>query len=413
LTLRIVWAALAIAVAMTFGGAARANDFVRIGAIYPLSGPFAPIGNDAMAAIETAADIVDTPHPGLEALPLGTGQGLPNFDTLIQVISADHQSNPSVAQSQARRLITQDRVVAMIGGGQSPVTLAMTALTERYRIPFLVPDSTAPTITGRGFKRIFRTTPLATDFASGYARFLAGLKQGGSKVDTIALVFDNTDRGTAMSAALREALKAAGFTVIDIGYQPNATDLSAQVQQLREKNPDAAIFLSNSADAGLFVKTMKNLNYRPPLMIGDDEGFSDPGFIAANGNLAQGLIDRSVWSPGLPGSAAAIVNELYKKKTGRDLDDASARVLQGFLVLADAINRAGSTEPEAIQKALQDTDLRPEQLIVGYNGVRFDETGQNILAATYLTQLQGKTYTAVWPAANAPGKLMLPYKGWE
>ena len=88
-------------------------------------------------------------------------------------------------------------------------------------------------------------------------------------------------------------------------------------------------------------------------------------------------------------------------------------MLQGFLVLADAINRAGSTDPAAIQRALQGTDLKPGQLIVGYDGVRFDATGQNALAATYLTQLQGKQYVTVWPAERATGKLALPYKAWQ
>jgi branched-chain amino acid transport system substrate-binding protein len=409
-------AAVGLAVGLAISGttAARANDFVRIGVVYPLTGASAAAGNDAIAAIETAADIIDTAHPGLEALPLGAGRGLPGVDTLVQVLSADHGDNPSVGQSQARRLITENNVVAMIGGGQPSVTLAMTALTERYRIPFLVPEATAPNITGRGFKWTFRTTPIAADFAKLYVRFLSELKQSGTKIDTIALVFENTGSGIAAAGGISEAAKAAGFNVIaEIRYAASATDLSAQVQQLREKNPDAAIFISVAADAALFVKTMKTVNYRPPLMIGDDAGFSDPGFVAAVGNLAQGVIDRSAWSPGPPGSPSAIVNELYKKKTGHDLDDASARVMQGFLVLADAINRAGSTEPAAIQQALRDTDLKPDQLIVGFRGVKFDETGQNILAATYLTQLQGKAYTAVWPAPGAPGKLLLPYKGWE
>ena len=118
-------------------------------------------------------------------------------------------------------------------------------------------------------------------------------------------------------------------------------------------------------------------------------------------------------SLGPPGSPSAIINELYKKKAGHDLDDASARVMQGLFVLADAINRAGSTEPAAIQQALQQTELKREQLIVGYDGVKFDATGQNILGSSYLIQLQGKAYTAVWPAANAPAKLILPYKGRE
>ena len=87
--------------------------------------------------------------------------------------------------------------------------------------------------------------------------------------------------------------------------------------------------------------------------------------------------------------------------------------MQGFLVLADAINRAGSTDPTKIQAALKATDLKPDQLMIGYNGVKFDETGQNTLSATYLIQLQGKEYVSVWPEDRATGKLEWPMKGWH
>jgi branched-chain amino acid transport system substrate-binding protein len=87
--------------------------------------------------------------------------------------------------------------------------------------------------------------------------------------------------------------------------------------------------------------------------------------------------------------------------------------MQGFFVLADAIDRAGSTDPAAIQKALQATDIKPDQLMMGYNGVKFDDHGQNILAASYLIQLQGNEYKSVWPDAKAVAKLQLPYKGWQ
>ena len=87
--------------------------------------------------------------------------------------------------------------------------------------------------------------------------------------------------------------------------------------------------------------------------------------------------------------------------------------MQGFLVLADAINRAGSTEPDKIQAALKATDLKPDQLMIGYHGVKFDETGQNTLSATYLIQLQGKQYNSVWPDDLATAKLEWPMKGWR
>ena len=94
------------------------------------------------------------------------------------------------------------------------------------------------------------------------------------------------------------------------------------------------------------------------------------------------------------------------------MDDTAARQMQGFLVLCEAIDRAGSTDPTKIQAALKATDLKPDQLMMGYKGVKFDDTGQNVLAATYLIQLQGDQYVAVWPAKSATAKLQIPYKGW-
>ena len=183
--------------------------------------------------------------------------------------------------------------------------------------------------------------------------------------------------------------------------------------QLKTLQPDAVVFVSYTADIILYFKTMKNLDYLPPVIIGDDSGFSDPAFIPNAGDLAQGAINRSAFDIGKPGSASYIVNAMFKTKYGRDLGDTSARWLQGFFVLADAINRAGSTEPEKIQAALKATDLKPDQLIMGYNGVKFDATGQNILSATYLIQLQGKQYVSVWPQDRATAKLDLPMKGWH
>jgi branched-chain amino acid transport system substrate-binding protein len=82
-------------------------------------------------------------------------------------------------------------------------------------------------------------------------------------------------------------------------------------------------------------------------------------------------------------------------------------------VLADAINRAGSTKPEAVQAALQKTDLKANQLMMGYQGVKFDATGQNILASAYMIQLIGKDYIPVYPESAAQAKPIIPFKGWK
>jgi len=388
---------------------------VKIGILMPLSGNAASAGQQSKAAIELAAEIINSPHPGMASLPLGAGAGLPNLKgAKIELVIADNQGNPSVGQSQALRLIQQEKVVALQGAYQSSVTFAATAVAERYGVPWVVGDSVAGNITERGFKFVFRVTPIAKDFAGNYMEFLNDLKKASHPVNSIAIVFENTDYGTSIAGSLRDAAKKAGLTIgADVSYNANSSDVQAQVLQLKEKKPDAVIFVSYTSDAILYTKTMKNLDYRPPVIIADDSGFSDPAFIENVGDIAQGVVNRSAWDTGKPGSTTAKIDELFKAKTTHVMDDTSARNMQGFFVLADAINRAGSTAPEAIQKALQQTDLKPEQLMMGYKGVKFDESGQNTEAATYLIQLQGKDYVAIWPERSATAKLAFPYKGWQ
>ena len=411
------WSVLCVAfcAAVLAMGRAQAAETVKIGVIYPLTGNAASAGQSAKDAINLGAEIVNTAHPDLKALPLGATVGLPNLGgAKIELDEADHQGNPQVGQQQTLRLITQDRVAAMLGSYHSSVSLVATAVAERQGIPYLVADSVALNITQRGFKWTFRTGPIAPDFAKAYAEFLTDLKKSGRKIDKIAVVNENTDYGTSVAASILEAAKAANINVAaQIPYNANSSDVSAQVIQLKTLQPDAVIFVSYTADTILYFKTLKNLDYLPPIIIGDDAGFSDPTFIPNVGDLAQGAINRSAFDIGKPGSNSYIVNELFKAKYGRDLDDTSARWMQGFLVLADAINLAGSTEPDKIQAALRATDLTPDQLMIGYRGVKFDDTGQNSLSATYLIQLHGKRYESVWPEDRASVKLVWPMTGWR
>ena len=394
---------------------ALAAGTVKIGVIYPLTGNAASAGQSAKDAVELGVEIVNSVHPELKAMPLAATGGLPNLGgAKIELVNADHQGDPQVGQSQTLRLITQDHVVAMLGVYHSSVALVATAVAERQGIPFLVSDSVALNITGRGFKWVFRTGPIASDFAKAYTEFLTDLKKSGKKIDSIAVVNENTDYGTSVANSIVDAAKSANIKVAaQIPYNAKSSDVSAQVLQLKTLQPDVVIFVSYTADTILYFKTLKNLDYLPPIIIGDDAGFSDPTFIPNVGDLAQGAVNRSAWDVGKPGSNSYIINQMFKAKYGRDLDDTSARWVQGFFTLADAINRAGSTEPARIQAALKATDLKPAQLMIGYQGVKFDSTGQNTLSATYLIQLQGKQYVSVWPENRASAKFEWPMKGWK
>ena len=415
-TRRAVMTGVAVASFGLAGRAAANQPAVKIGAIYPLSGNSASAGNYEKMAIELGADIVNNGNADLaKVLPLGKGGGLPGLKgAKIEMIFADNQGTPAAGQNQALRLITQEKVVALLGCYQSGITLTASAIAEKYGIPFVNPESTASTLTERGFKWFFRTTPVASDFAKAYSNFLKAQKAAGHKVDSIAIVHENTEYGNSVATVLASVFGKEGLNISQkIAYSANSTDVQPQVLQLKEKKPDVAIFISYTSDAILYAKTMKALNWKPAILIADDSGFNDPAYVKEMGSESEGLISRSVFASGKPGSVAAICDALFKKKTGGSgLDDVSARALQGFLVLADAINRAGSTQPAKIQAALRATDLKPDQLVAGYEGVKFDDKGQNVLASTLLTQLRNSQYVSVWPKSRATHELILPYKGW-
>ncbi len=408
---------LACAAALSLGLMARASaedKVVKIGAILPMTGGAASVGVHAKYALEVAMDVINSAHPELGDLPLAKNAGLAGLGgAKVEVVFADNQGSPATGQNQALRLITEDKVAALIGAYQSGITLTASAIAEKYGIPFLTPESVAANLTERGFKWFFRTTPIATDFAKLYNDFLDDMKAGGAKTDTVALVHDNTEYGTSVASTIAATFKDKGRTVIDESYAVNATDVQSQVLQLKEKKPDVVLMISYTSDAILFAKTMQAQDYKPPLLLGDDAGYSDPSFIKTVGKISQGAFNRSSWSVGPSGSPTAIIADLYKKKSGDEMDDTAGREMQGFFVLVDAIDRAGSTDPAKIQAALRATDLKPNQLMMGYKGVKFDEKGQNVLASGVIIQLQdGENYVAVYPKSNAEKAPILPYKGW-
>jgi branched-chain amino acid transport system substrate-binding protein len=380
-----------------------------------MSGGAASIGTHVKAAFDVVMDIVNNAHPELGNFPLAKNAGLAGLGgAKIELVFADNQGSPATGQNQALRLITEEKVVALTGAYQSGITLTTSAIAEKYGIPFVNGESVAANLTERGFKWFFRTTPIATDFAKVYFDFLTDMKASGAKTDSIALVHDNTEYGKSVADTITTAFKEKGIAIaLDVAYASNATDVQSQVLQLKEKKPDVVLMISYTSDAILFAKTFQAQDYKPAMLIADDAGYSDPSFIKAVGKISQGAFNRSSWSVGPAGSATAVIAKLYKEKSGDEMDDTVARQMTGLFVLAEAIDRAGSTDPAKIQAALKATDLKPDQLMIGYKGVKFDDKGQNTLASAVIIQLQdGENYVTVWPKANAAKEPILPYKGW-
>jgi branched-chain amino acid transport system substrate-binding protein len=389
-------------------GSARAADDVLIGAVYPLTGGSSQAGLDAKTALMTEAEIINGHHniPGL----LGQGGGLAHLGgAKIKLIFADHQGDPQKARAEAERLITQEHVVAIIGSYQRSTGATISQVADRYEIPYLSADNSSPTITRRGLKWIFRTTPHDEMFSMVMFDFMKDMgAKTGHPVKTISVIYEDTLFGSDSSAIQKKLAEAAGIKVVgDIRYRASSPSLSTEVQRLQAANADMVLPTSYTSDAILMVKGMNDLGYKPAGMLAQDAGFIEPNFLTAVGPLAEGIYSRSSYSPDAAASRPEIapVDAMYKAASGKDLNDASAREIVGLQVLADAIDRAGSTKPEDIRKALIATDIPGDQTLMPWKGIKFDETGQNILGTPVIMQVKDGAYHTVWPddvATNKP-----------
>src|ERR1700737_3447203 len=208
-TLAVGSALLAFALAFDAG----AQQPVKIGVLYPLTGNAASAGNHAKMASELGADLVNNGDPELAKLmPIAKGGGLPGLKgAKIELIIADNQGTPAAGQNQALRLISEEKVAALIGAYQSGITLTASAIAERHGIPFLTAESVAANLTEGGFKGFFRPPPAAIDFARPLSSFLKEQKWAGHKVGSIALVHENTEYGNSVASVIAEQFAKDGL----------------------------------------------------------------------------------------------------------------------------------------------------------------------------------------------------------
>ncbi|GAW91918.1 ABC transporter substrate-binding protein [Calderihabitans maritimus] len=400
------------------GEAAEQVSEIKIGAIYPLSGSAAATGEDLANGVKLAVEIINGSYPDLN-LPLAKDAGLPNLGgAKIKLILADHQASPEKGASEAERLITQEKVVALVGSYHSSVTATASQTAERYGIPFVNGESTSPTLTKRGFKWFFRTTPDDQIFSENFFQFLDDLKEKGLISDPkLALLYENTLWGSEVGKFEKQFAAEYGYNVVeDINYPAKSTNLNSEVQKLKAAKPDILLQASYVSDAILSMKTYKELDFNVDAILAMDAGFIAPEFLKVLNEDGEYILSREVWALDLAKNKPMIklVNDMFKERFGTNMDGNSARAFTAMLVLADAINRAGSVEPEAIQQALLETNIPAEQLIMPWKGIKFDpETHQNVLGSGIIVQIQNGEYVTVWPWNLASKDLIWPMPKWS
>jgi branched-chain amino acid transport system substrate-binding protein len=390
---------------------------VKIGVPFPLSGALAGPGEDSKAAVELAVEIINGSYD--LNLPLAKTEGMPNLGGApVEAVFGDHAMDPEVALRETERLITEEGVVAINGAWASSTTATASQAAERLGIPFLNANSTSPALGARGFTWYFRTTPHDRLFVRNILDFLKDMEEEkGVTIETIAILHEDTMYGTDTADTVTSVAAEYGYEIVaDIAYPQNATDCTSEVQRLKAANPDVLIQADYTSNAILSVLTYKELDFNPTAIVANDVGFIDLEYIEAVAENGNYIFSRDLWSTDWveENEHVKTINDMYKERTGKDLTGTSARAFTGFLILADAINRAGSTDPEVIRQALLDYDLPADQLIMPWGGVQFDpDTHENVKAAGIVVQMQEGKYWTVWPFDRASRDPIWPMPAWS
>jgi len=412
--LRAILLAFSVLIVLLPAGCGQKQSFpkvVRIGAVYPLSGALQPTGADIQHGIELAVEIINNEYD-LE-MPLAKDKGLSKLGgAKIEVVFADHAGDAGQGVVEAARLINDEKVVALVGAYNSAVTAQASQAAEAAGVPFLNPESTSVTLTQRGYKWFFRTTADDAIFVKNFFDFLNDLKsRRGISVTDVAVVYENTLFGTGVGQLEIQYAEQAGITVAaDVLYAAKADNIDAEVQRVVAANAAVVMQTSYDSDAIKFMQAYKQNNYRPQAILGMNAGFISPSFVATLGEDANYVLSREVWALDLANARPLVqkVNDLFFQRYGVNMTGNSARAFTGMIALPDAINRGGVT-PGGIRTALLATDIPGEQLIMPWDGIRFDPTtGQNTLARGIIVQIQDQKYYTVWPWELASRDLIWP-----
>jgi branched-chain amino acid transport system substrate-binding protein len=412
--LLVVCCLFALALTLFAGNALAAEKVLKIGVIFPLTGPVATAGQRCVAAVETAAEVINNKHPEFN-VPLAAQEGILG-GTKIQLVVADSQGKPDVGKSEAERLFNQEGVYTIIGCYNSAVTKPASAVAERMNKIFLSGCSSSAALTERDYKYFFRLAPTDKTESHEFVEYIEWLnKNQQAGIQTIGLIYENSEFGKHAADEGKAAAKEAGLKIVaDVPFSPGATNLNSEVQTLKAKNPDAVFGACLGGDYTLWVRTMKQMNWLPKAALNYCTGYQDPKIAQQLGPDGNFFMGGTGYSPEIGAKYmqdVAAVEKIYTQKVGGvPFDSDAIQEAVALLVLAQAIEKAGSLDVEKVVQVLR-TETFDSPLSLG-GKVAFGPGGQNMKATSIITQLHDGRYMPVYPESYAEQTATLPMIPW-
>jgi branched-chain amino acid transport system substrate-binding protein len=313
-----------------------AGETIKIGEVGSLTGDKATFGISTHQGIELAI---------LEANEAGGVKG-----KKLEIVQYDNQGKPEEAATAMNRLITQDKVIAVLGEVASSISLAMAPLAQSNKIPMVTPSSTNPRVTQVG-DYIFRVCFIDPFQGNVMATFAADHL----KAKKVAILQDiKSDYSTGLAEFFAKKFKEKGGTIISTeSYAEKDIDFKAQLTSIRSKKPDAIFVPGYYTEVALIARQAKELGINAPLMGGD--GWDSPKLFEIGGKAVEGSYLSNHYSAEDTAEHVQNFIKKYKAKYGSIPDGLAAMGYDAAIVLIDAMKRAGELTPAAIRDALATT----------------------------------------------------------
>jgi len=339
---------------------------IKIGSVNPLSGEAATYGTSTKNSMELAT---------AEWNAAGGING-----KQIKLIVEDDKADPAEGATVFRKLIEQDKVVAIIGGITSRVALAAAPVANDAKIPLITPTATNEKVTQIG-EYVFRSCFIDPFQGKVMAKYVAG----DMGLKNAAIIFDvGNDYSKGLSETFTQSFEALGGKIVaNEGYPSGTTDFKAQLTKIVQAKPECLYIPAYYSDVGLITKQARELGFKGTF-VGVD-GWDSSDLVKIGGDSVEGGIFTNHYSKDDASEVVQSFVKKYTEKYGAAPDALAALAYDATNILYDAIKRAGNTKPDAIRDALKATDLA----CVG-GQIKFDEFRNPVKSAVIIEMKGGQ-----------------------
>lgn len=400
----LVVAGVGMAVVGSTAEAAR-NEEILIGATMSMTGQHDTNGKHSRRGYQLAVNLINE-MGGIEI----DGK---KYDLKIKYY--DDESNPKLAAKFAKRLISKDQVQFMLGPYSTSITDAVAEVTEKYRVPMVQGNGAALSLFDKDRAYMFAVLSSADQYLTEALNLLAErTKATGVETSTlkVAIAVENDPFSNDLRQGVLNAADKFDMTVVIDEFLPrDFKDMTFILDKVREQKPDILVVSGHESGAELATRQIKEQQVDVPMLaMTHCEGADIHGMY---GVYADYTICATQWSSDMPftGKWFGTPHDYQKRfeaEYGYEPPYQSAESSAAVLVLADAIQRAGSLDREKVRAAISQTDME-----TFFGWIRFDETGKNVAKPIVLRQLMSGRYLVVAPSGFAKHQVVYPRPKWS